>query len=117
MPDLGSWPRSACPSRLNQPRALVFRRYTQRMADTTIKVPSAVRDRLAELARQRGCTIRELVAELTAATPTREELAARGAAATAYLREHVSPDLTDADADAGERFWRDLEAGRRPSVR
>ncbi|MGH3829997.1 MAG: hypothetical protein ACRDRS_06015 [Pseudonocardiaceae bacterium] len=87
------------------------------MADTTIKVAtikvdSAVRDRLAMLAAQRGVSIRDLVAELAAATPTREELDARRAAATVYLGEQLCPDLNDDDAVAGERFWRELEASR-----
>lgn len=84
------------------------------MADTTIKVDTAVRDRLAVLAAQRGATIRDLVAELATATPTREELDARHTAATAYLREQLCPDLDDNDAVAGERFWRELEARRMP---
>ena len=82
------------------------------MADTTIKVDSAVRDRLAVLAAQRGATIRELVRELAAQTPTREELAARHASATAYLREHLCPDLDGEDTEAAERFWRELEQGQ-----
>jgi hypothetical protein len=61
------------------------------MADTTIKVESAVRDRLAVLAAERGVTIRDLVEELARATPTRKDLEARHAAAMAYLREHVCP--------------------------
>lgn len=60
----------------------VCQRYTLVMADTTIKVDSTVRDRLAVLAAQRGSTIRALVAELAAATPTRVELDARYSAAT-----------------------------------
>ncbi|HEV2087882.1 MAG TPA: hypothetical protein VGR21_06200 [Cryptosporangiaceae bacterium] len=80
--------------------------------DTTIKVDAGVRDRLAILARQRGCTMRDLVAELAEVTPTREELDARGAAATAYIREHLAPELTEDDYLAGEQFWRDLEAAR-----
>lgn len=85
------------------------------MADTTIKVDSAVRDRLALLAAERGVTIRDLVDELAQATPTRKDLQARHAAAMAYLREHVCPDLVESDIRAGERFWRELEAGRSPS--
>ena len=85
------------------------------MADTTIKVDSAVRDRLAVLAIQRGSTIRSLIGELAEATPTREELDAGYAAATAYLREHLCPTLADADLAAGERFWREVEAGRIPT--
>lgn len=84
------------------------------MPDTTIKVDSSVRDRLAVLAAQRGATIRELVTELAAQTPTQEELAARHAVATAYLREHLCPALDGEDAAAGERFWSELEAGRTP---
>jgi hypothetical protein len=82
------------------------------MPDTTIKVDSAVRDRLAVLAAQRGATIRDLVTELAASTPTREELAARHARATTYLREQLCPELDDHDLAGGERFWRELETRR-----
>jgi hypothetical protein len=85
------------------------------MADTTIKVDSSVRDRLAVLAAQRGATIRDLVAELARATPTREELAAQHSAAMAYPRERVCPDLGGDDTASGEWFWAELEAGRLPS--
>lgn len=78
------------------------------MKDTTIKVDSAVRDRLALIAAERGSTIRDLVSELATTTPTAEELAARGAAAVRYIREHLSPDLNDADVAAGSEFWADL---------
>ena len=84
------------------------------MADTTIKVDSSVRDRLAVLATQRGATIRDLVTELAAGTPTQEELAARHAAATTYLREHMSLDLHDDDLAGGERFWLALESRAAP---
>ena len=83
--------------------------------DTTIKVDSTVRDRLAQIARERGTTIRDLVAALAAGTPTQPELDARAAATARYLRQHLSPELTDADVAAGEAFWRELEAGRVPS--
>ncbi|MGH3773819.1 MAG: hypothetical protein ACRDRW_20915 [Pseudonocardiaceae bacterium] len=87
------------------------------MADTTVKVDSAVRDRLAVIAAQRGVTIRDLVAELATATPTQEELDARHAAATAYLREQLCPDLNDDDAVAGERYRCAARHKRRPSYR
>lgn len=86
------------------------------MSDTTIKVASTVRDRLAVLAAQRGSTIRDLVADLARATPTREELDARHAAATAYLREQVCPDLTVEHQATAERLWRELERGRTPTT-
>lgn len=79
------------------------------MTDTTIKVDSSVRDRLAVLAAQRGATIRDLVTELAANTPTQEELAARHAAVTAHLRENLCPELDDNDLAGGERFWREVE--------
>jgi len=85
------------------------------MADTTIKVDSMVRDRLAALAAQRGCSIRDLVAELAESTPTREELDERHAAATAYIREHLCPELSSDDQAEAEKLWRELEAGRTPS--
>jgi hypothetical protein len=84
--------------------------------NTTIKIDAQVRDRLAQLARERGTTIRDLVTELAAATPTQAELSARAEAATAYVREHINPQLTDADLAAAERFWTELEAGRVPDV-
>jgi hypothetical protein len=90
-------------------------RYSLGMSDATIKVDSAVRARLAVLAAQRGSTIRDLVAELAGATPTREELHVRHAAATAYIREHLCPELSEQDLAAGERFWRELAAGRVPA--
>ncbi len=71
-------------------------------------------DLLGLAAAQRGATIRDLVSQLAAQTPTQEELAARHATATAYLREHLCPDLDGEDTAAGERFWRELEEGRMP---
>lgn len=71
----------------------VFHRHTRLVPDTTIKVDSAVRDRLAVLAAQRGSTIRDLVAELAEATPTQQELAARQAAAAAYVAENLRPGV------------------------
>jgi hypothetical protein len=71
-----------------------------------------VRDRLAVLAAQRGATIRDLVTELAASTPTEEELAARHLAATAHLRAQLCPELSDDDLAGGERFWRELGARR-----
>jgi predicted DNA-binding ribbon-helix-helix protein len=82
------------------------------VADTTIKVDSVVRDRLAVLAAQRGSTIRDLVAELAEATPTQEELAARQVAAAAYVAEHLLPGFSADDVAAGDRLWRELESAQ-----
>ncbi len=95
--------RSAC-TRLVAPRlrrgALgivtpVFRAYGSPV-DTTIKVDRQVRDRLATIARERGTTIRDLVSEMTAATPTREELTAR--APTGLMRGALPPRARRAGA-------------------
>ncbi|WP_233521599.1 hypothetical protein [Streptomyces triticagri] len=83
------------------------------MADTTIKVDRAVRDRLLELARERGMTMRDLVAELAGATPTQDELRARYEATKAYVEEHfLGRPYTEEDEAAGEKAWADVAAGR-----
>lgn len=86
------------------------------MADTTIKLDSTVRDRLAVLAAERGTTMRELVEGLARATPTQEELTERHAAVLGHVRAHLCPELDDNDTESGEHFWRELEAGRMPSA-
>jgi predicted transcriptional regulator len=91
----------------------VYHQYTFSMADTTIKVDPAVRDRLLELARERGTTMRDLVAELAGATPTKEELRKRYEETRAYVEEHfLGRPYTEEDEKAGEKLWADLEAGR-----
>ncbi|TXS50241.1 hypothetical protein EAO75_10610 [Streptomyces sp. uw30] len=92
---------------------VVYRRYTLLMADTTIKVDPAVRDRLQELARERGMSMRDFVAELAGATPTKEELRKRYEETKAYVEEHfLGRPYTEEDERAGEKLWADLEAGR-----
>jgi predicted DNA-binding ribbon-helix-helix protein len=84
--------------------------------DTTIKVDAAIRDRLAQIARERGMTTRDLIAELARATLTRHELRERATVAAEYLRTRVTPDLTDADILAGVEVWRTIEAGGSPET-
>jgi hypothetical protein len=92
---------------------VVYQRYTPPMADTTIKVDPAVRDRLQELARERGMSMRDLVAELAGAVPTREELRKRYEETRAYVEEHfLGRRYTEEDEKAGEQLWADIEAGR-----
>lgn len=95
-----------------RPPETVYRPYTAFMADTTVKVDPAVRDRLMVLARERGLTMRDLVAELAGATPTKEELRVRYEATKAYCETHFGVTLTDEDHDRAEKVWQDLEAGR-----
>ncbi|MFJ7996640.1 hypothetical protein ACIQ7D_05675 [Streptomyces sp. NPDC096310] len=83
------------------------------MADTTIKVDPAVRDRLQELARDRGITMRDLLAELADATPTKEELAQRYEETKAYVEEHfLGRPYTEEDEKAGEALWTGIVSGR-----
>jgi antitoxin MazE7 len=86
------------------------------VADTTIKVDGAVRDRLAELAAERGLTIRDFVQQLASATPTRAELARRQADAVEYIRTHLRSDFGDQDLAAGEELWRDIAATQHGQV-
>ncbi|MBT2392672.1 hypothetical protein J7E87_25370 [Streptomyces sp. ISL-1] len=90
----------------------VYHRYTVVMADTTVKVDPAVRDRLLVLARERGMTMRDLIAELAGATPTKEELRKRYEETRAYCETHFGVTLTDEDHDRAEQVWKDLEAAR-----
>ncbi|MER8001999.1 hypothetical protein [Streptomyces sp. NPDC095613] len=83
------------------------------MADTTVKVDPAVRDRLLVLARERGLTMRDLIAELAGATPTQEELRQRYEETKAYVEKHfLGRPYTEEDEKAGEKLWADLAAGR-----
>lgn len=94
------------------PPEVVYQRYTFLMADTTVKVDPAVRDRLMVLARERGMTMRDLIAELAGATPTKAELQKRYEDTRAYCETHFGVTLTDEDHDRAEMIWQELEAGR-----
>lgn len=92
--------------------AEVYRRYTVPMADTTIKVDPVVRDRLQELARDRGMTMRDLLTELAGATPTKEELRKRYEETKAYVEEHfLGRPYTEEDEKAGEELWAGIVSG------
>ncbi|MER7899735.1 hypothetical protein ABTX62_27365 [Streptomyces sp. NPDC096046] len=56
--------------------------------DTTIKVDSKTRDRLAVLAEAHGTTMRALIDEFAANTLTPAELKERADRTAAYLAEH-----------------------------
>jgi hypothetical protein len=67
------------------------------MADTTIKVPTEVRDRLAVLAASRSTTIGRLVADLAETTLTDEERAERAEATRRIVREQTGHTVTADD--------------------
>jgi hypothetical protein len=82
------------------------------MADTTIKVDSAVRDRLAILAAERGLTIRDFVAELANGSRTQAERDDRLARSVAYIRTHLIPEY-EVDVQAEEQLLRHIEMVQR----
>jgi hypothetical protein len=67
------------------------------MADTTIKVPTEVRDRLAVLAASRSTTIGRLVADLAETTLTDEERAERAEETRRIVREQTGYTVTADD--------------------
>jgi hypothetical protein len=71
------------------------------MADTTIKVSTETRDRLATLASESGTSIGQLVARLSRQQFTAEEIAERVARTRQVLRESFGMTLTDEELDAG----------------
>jgi hypothetical protein len=94
------------------PVATVDRSYTSPVLDTTIKVTTQTRDRLAILAAEADTTVKDLVAELARTRLSRAELAARGDLAFAYIRSNLRADFTEADRVAGRQLLVDLAAGR-----
>jgi hypothetical protein len=64
------------------------------MADTTIKISEEVRDRLREVAEERGISTRALVEELAASVQTRSEREAAVQRNIATVRERFGVELT-----------------------
>ncbi|MGW2082905.1 hypothetical protein ACWCOW_39455 [Streptomyces sp. NPDC001939] len=69
------------------------------MATTTIQVPREVRDHLAELARERGLSLGQLVEALAAEQPTAAQRAERLAADREVVRRQIGIDLSDEEFD------------------
>jgi len=72
--------------------------------DTSIKVSRRTRERLARLAAERGATLKDVVAELAAATLTAAELAEREQRARAVLARHFGIEVTEAELAASARL-------------
>ncbi|MER7683434.1 hypothetical protein [Streptomyces sp. NPDC097610] len=68
---------------------------------TTIQVTKEVRDHLAQVAKDRGVTLGQLVEQLAAEQPTAEQIAERVAATRKVLRERMGCTLTDEEFDNG----------------
>jgi len=75
------------------------------MADTTIKITEEARDRLRQLAEERGVSTRAYVERLAATTPTDAERAERTARGIVYVRANLRPDLSDDDVREAQ-LWR-----------
>ncbi|MEV8001739.1 MULTISPECIES: hypothetical protein [unclassified Streptomyces] len=71
------------------------------MATTTIQVPKETRDHLAQLAKERGLSLGQLVDQLAAQQPTAEQIAERVATTRRVLREQMGCTLTDEEFDEG----------------
>jgi hypothetical protein len=69
------------------------------MATTTIQVSREVRDHLAELARERGLSLGQLVEALAAEQPTAAQRAERLAADREVVRRQIGIDLSDEEFD------------------
>ncbi|MER5465467.1 MULTISPECIES: hypothetical protein [unclassified Streptomyces] len=69
------------------------------MASTTIQVPRETRDHLAELARERGVSIGQLVEALAAEQPTEAQRAERLAADREAVRQLLGIAISDAEFD------------------
>ncbi|MEU1311363.1 hypothetical protein ABZ419_21075 [Streptomyces cinnamoneus] len=69
------------------------------MAITTIQVTRETRDHLAELAKERGMTLGQLVEALAAEQPTAAQRAERLAADREHARKVIGVDISDAEFD------------------
>ncbi|MEU5052524.1 hypothetical protein [Streptomyces sp. NPDC021096] len=69
------------------------------MASTTIQVPRETRDHLAELAKERGMSIGQLVEALAAEQPTAAQRAEQLAADREVVRQVIGLDISDEEFD------------------
>ncbi|MGW4908500.1 hypothetical protein [Streptomyces sp. NPDC004270] len=66
---------------------------------TTIQVSRQARDHLAQIAKERGLTLGQLVDELAAQQPTAEQTAERLAADRQVVRDVIGLDISDEEFD------------------
>lgn len=75
---------------------LLWRGYSVPMADnTTIQVSRQARDHLAQVAKERGMTLGQLVEQLASEQPTAAQLAERVAADRQVVRDVIGVDISD----------------------
>ncbi|MFE5550158.1 hypothetical protein ACFQ71_41395 [Streptomyces sp. NPDC056534] len=83
------------------------------MSDVMIRVPAAVRDRLAVLAEARGTSMRAVIEEFAQSTLTPEERRERAERARAYMAEHFGHYVTDEESTEMGRKMRAAAAAHR----
>ncbi|MFC9912689.1 hypothetical protein [Streptomyces sp. NPDC059862] len=66
---------------------------------TTIQVSRQVRDHLAQVAKERGMTLGQLVEQLASEQPTVEQIAERVAADRQVVRDVIGVDISDEEFD------------------
>ena len=86
------------------------------MSDAMIRVPAAVRDRLAVIAESRGTSIRSLVQEFAETTLTDEERRERAERTRAYLAENFGVEVMDEESAAMGRRLRQAFARQSPGT-
>ncbi|MFI8947990.1 hypothetical protein ACIGO6_15960 [Streptomyces sp. NPDC053750] len=67
--------------------------------NTTIQVSRQTRDHLAQVAKERGMTLGQLVEQLASEQPTAEQIAERVAADRQVVRDVVGVDISDEEFD------------------
>jgi heme oxygenase len=81
------------------------------MAETArIGVSRQTRDHLAQVAKEQGKSLRQLVEELAAQQLTSDQIAERVTATRKMLRERVGSTLTDVEFDTGQHILAYLSA-------
>ncbi|MFJ7178261.1 hypothetical protein ACIQXA_18065 [Streptomyces massasporeus] len=66
---------------------------------TTIQVSRQARDHLAQVAKERGVTLGQLIEQLALEQPTAEQVAERIAADRRVVRETIGVDISDVEFD------------------
>ncbi len=87
-------------NRVGNRAPLPWRDYGDGMAEhTTIQVSRQARDQLAQVAKERGMTLGQLVEQLAAEQPTAAQIAERVAADRQVVRDVIGLDISDEEFD------------------
>ncbi|MBQ1100100.1 hypothetical protein KBY55_29575 [Streptomyces sp. b94] len=78
--------------------------------NTTIQVSRQARDHLAQVAKERGMTLGQLVEQLASEQPTAEQIAERVAVTRAVLRERLGCTLSDEEFENGPNVLANIYA-------